>query len=75
MEEHEAKVAALAGTKKDVAWGNQIRSYVFHPYTMVKDHRTEHETGNIQAVMQGDLEGFIQAWLRWRLGEENATED
>ena len=61
--------AAGAAEKKDIGWGNQIRSYVFHPYTMVKDLRTRHETGNIQAVMDGDLDPFIDAFLRWRSGE------
>jgi peptide chain release factor 2 len=52
------------GEKKDIAWGSQIRSYVFHPYSMVKDHRTTHETSNVQAVMDGDLDAFIQAYLK-----------
>lgn len=52
-----------AAEKKDISWGNQIRSYVFQPYTMVKDHRTRHETGNIQAVMDGDIDRFIEAFL------------
>ncbi len=50
--------------KKDIAWGNQIRSYVFQPYTMVKDHRTKHETGNIQSVMDGHIDSFIESYLR-----------
>ncbi|WCL49797.1 peptide chain release factor 2 [Leptospira sp. GIMC2001] len=54
------------GEKRDIAWGSQIRSYVFHPYNMVKDHRTEHETGNVQAVMDGELEPFIMAFLKSR---------
>ncbi|MCB1323120.1 MAG: hypothetical protein KDK34_22880, partial [Leptospiraceae bacterium] len=53
-----------AGEKRDVAWGSQIRSYVFHPYKMVKDLRTQHETGNVDAVMDGDLDGFIEAYLK-----------
>ena len=60
--------AAGAAEKKDIGWGSQIRSYVYHPYTMVKDIRTRHETGNIQAVMDGDLDPFIDAYLRWRNG-------
>ena len=60
--------ASTAAEKKDIGWGSQIRSYVFHPYTMVKDLRTRHETGNIQAVMDGDLDPFIEAYLRWRAG-------
>jgi peptide chain release factor 2 len=54
----------LGSEKKEIAWGSQIRSYTFQPYTLVKDHRTKHEAGNIQAVMDGDLDGFIEAWLK-----------
>lgn len=50
--------------KKDIAWGNQIRTYVFHPYNMVKDHRTKYEVGNIQSVMDGDIDAFIQEFLK-----------
>ncbi|MCK5736476.1 MAG: peptide chain release factor 2, partial [Spirochaetaceae bacterium] len=60
--------ASTAAEKKDIGWGSQIRSYVFHPYTMVKDLRTRHETGNIQSVMDGDLDPFIESYLRWRAG-------
>ncbi|MCA9728805.1 MAG: peptide chain release factor 2 [Candidatus Eisenbacteria bacterium] len=63
-EEEEKKLGHITGNKKDIAWGNQIRSYVFQPYTMVKDHRTSQETGDIQAVMDGDLNPFIDAFLR-----------
>ncbi len=63
LEEQQAKMAKLESTKRDIAWGSQIRSYVFHPYNMVKDHRTDHETSNIQAVMDGDLNDFIRAYL------------
>ncbi|MGE5548974.1 MAG: peptide chain release factor 2 [Bacteroidota bacterium] len=63
--EQEKKMAELQGEYTDIAWGNQIRSYVFCPYTMVKDHRTEAETGNVQAVMDGELDLFIEAYLRW----------
>ncbi len=65
--QHEAqqeKISALRGEHRDVAWGNQIRSYVLHPYTLVKDHRTGIETGNVQAVLDGDLDAFINAALR-----------
>ncbi len=63
LEEQQAKMAKLESTKRDIAWGSQIRSYVFHPYNLVKDHRTDHETSNIQVVMDGDLDGFIRAYL------------
>ena len=62
--EQEEKMAKIKGEYTEIAWGNQIRSYVFCPYTMVKDHRTEAETGNVQAVMDGDLKMFIEAYLR-----------
>ncbi len=62
-EEQEARLAALRGERGAIAWGNQIRSYVFQPYTLVKDHRTEVETGNVQAVMDGELDQFIFAYL------------
>ncbi len=62
--EHKEKIEDLKGDMKDIAWGSQIRSYVFHPYSMVKDHRTNHETGNIGAVMDGDLDPFINAYLK-----------
>ncbi|MEW6308127.1 MAG: peptide chain release factor 2 [Bacillota bacterium] len=62
-EERLREMAQLKGEVKDIAWGSQIRSYVFQPYTMVKDHRTGVETGNVQAVMDGDLDPFIQAYL------------
>ena len=65
-QKQEEERAAGAAEKKDIGWGSQIRSYVFHPYTMVKDLRTRHETGNIQAVMDGDLDPFIDAFLKWR---------
>ncbi|ANZ63221.1 peptide chain release factor 2 [Secundilactobacillus paracollinoides] len=71
-EEKKAKEkAALEGDQMDIGWGSQIRSYVFHPYTMVKDHRTNYETGNGQAVMDGDLDPFINAYLQYRLEGEN----
>ncbi|MBQ9915326.1 MAG: peptide chain release factor 2, partial [Clostridia bacterium] len=62
--EHKEKIEDLKGDMKDIAWGSQIRSYVFHPYSMVKDHRTNCETGNIGAVMDGDLDPFINAYLK-----------
>ena len=70
-EENKAKeLAAIKGEQKDIAWGSQIRSYVFHPYSMVKDHRTSYEVGNSQAVMDGDLTGFINAYLNWLIQED-----
>jgi len=65
MKEEQAKVADRYGNKKEIAWGSQIRSYVLHPYNMVKDHRTKVETSNSQAVLDGDLDSFIDAALRW----------
>ena len=64
-EEQQQRLSALRGEYRDAAWGNQIRSYVLHPYTLVKDHRTGVETGNTQAVLDGDLDAFIDASLRW----------
>ncbi len=57
----------LEDSKMDIGWGSQIRSYVFHPYNMVKDHRTKEETGNISAVMDGALDNFIRAFLMSKL--------
>lgn len=67
IEQQEAELAEIRGEQKEIGWGSQIRSYVFHPYSMVKDHRTNAETGNIQAVMDGDLDMFIDAYLRSKL--------
>ena len=64
--EHEKKLAELKGENVDINFGSQIRSYVFHPYKMVKDHRTGYEVGNVDAVMDGDLDGFIEAFLKQR---------
>ena len=61
--EHKEKIEDLKGVQKDIAWGSQIRSYVFHPYSMVKDHRTGYETGNVEKVMNGDLNEFMKAYL------------
>jgi peptide chain release factor 2 len=63
LEEREAQAAELRGEHVEAGWGNQIRSYVLHPYQMVKDHRTNHETGNTAAVLDGDLDAFMQAEL------------
>ena len=62
--EHLDKIEDIKGVQKEITWGSQIRSYVFMPYTMVKDHRTSFETGNIEKVMDGDLDGFINAYLK-----------
>lgn len=64
--EHKDKIEDLKGNQMDIAWGSQIRSYVFCPYTMVKDHRTNYEVGNIQAVMDGDLNDFMNAYLKMK---------
>lgn len=65
----EAEVAALKGEDVDAGWGNQIRSYVLHPYKMVKDHRTNYETGKTQAVLDGRLDDFMETYLRHNVGE------
>lgn len=62
--EQKDKIEDLKGIQRDIAWGSQIRSYVFCPYTLVKDHRTNYEVGNVEAVMNGDLNGFIEAYLK-----------
>ena len=62
--EQKEKIEDLKGEQKDIAWGSQIRSYVFCPYTMVKDHRTNYEVGNVEAVMNGDLNGFMESYLK-----------
>ena len=64
QEEHEKKLAELKGEAFDINFGSQIRSYVFHPYKMVKDHRTGYEVGNVDAVMDGDIDGFIESYLK-----------
>ncbi|MDP4085171.1 MAG: peptide chain release factor 2 [Bacillota bacterium] len=67
LEEKEKQLLEIRGEQKEIGWGSQIRSYVFHPYSMVKDHRTNTESGNVQAVMDGDLDLFIDAYLRSRI--------
>lgn len=66
-EKKAAELAEIRGEQKDIAWGSQIRNYVFHPYSLVKDLRSGHETGNIGAVMDGDLDPFMDAYLKWSL--------
>lgn len=68
-EEQEKEHQQYAIAKKEISWGNQIRSYVFHPYNMVKDHRTDAQTGNIQAVMDGEIDLFIESFLKWQAKE------
>ena len=63
--EQKDKIEDLKGDQKDIAWGNQIRSYVFCPYTLVKDHRTNYEVGNVESVMDGNIDGFIESYLKW----------
>ena len=76
LEENEAKAAAIRGEVKEIGWGSQIRSYVFQPYTMVKDHRTGAETGNIASVMDGNIDHFINAYLKWKaLGGQASGDD
>lgn len=67
LEQKEQELAAIRGEQKDIGWGSQIRSYVFHPYSMVKDHRTNEETGNVNAVMDGEIGPFIEAYLRHQM--------
>lgn len=67
IEEQEKELAEIRGEQKEIGWGSQIRSYVFHPYSLVKDHRTNVEIGNVQAVMDGEIDAFIDAYLRAKL--------
>lgn len=64
IEKQQREMDEIRGEQKEIGWGSQIRSYVFHPYNMVKDHRTNLENGNTQAVMDGELDSFIDAYLR-----------
>ena len=64
LQQRQNELASVIGDKKESTWGSQIRSYVLHPYTLVKDHRTNYEKGNIQAVLDGDINDFIMQYLR-----------
>lgn len=70
MEEKRVEAAEAEANKKEIGWGSQIRSYVLHPYKMVKDHRTNFESGNADKVLDGDLDGFMKAYLQWRAVSE-----
>lgn len=71
VRQREEELAKQRGEKTEIAWGNQIRSYVLHPYSMVKDHRTNVETGSAQAVLDGDITKFVEAYLRKQIGGDN----
>jgi peptide chain release factor 2 len=70
IEKEKEAIQELEEQKKDIGWGSQIRSYVFHPYNMVKDHRTKFESGNVQNVMDGDLDNFIRAYLMENISDK-----
>ena len=72
IKQQEAEIARLQGEQQDIGWGSQIRSYVFHPYTLVKDHRTNFEKGNVGSVMDGEIDEFINAWLKQQAAKQLA---
>lgn len=74
-QKRDAELAKLYSDKGEIAWGNQIRSYVLQPYQMVKDHRTDYQTGNVDAVLDGDLDGFIESYLRYRAKNKNKASE
>jgi len=71
QQKRDDQLAKLYGEKGEIAWGSQIRSYVMQPYQMVKDHRTEFQTGNISSILDGELDGFIESYLRYRAKKRN----
>jgi len=71
QKKRDAELAKLYSDKAEIAWGSQIRSYVMQPYQMVKDHRTNHQTGNVDAILDGELDGFIESYLRFRAKKQN----
>ena len=73
LEKRESEMASLRGEHIDASFGTQIRSYVLHPYTMVKDLRTEHETSDVNAVLDGELDPFVEAYLAWSVGRSEAA--
>ena len=76
QQENAEKISGIRGEIKEIGWGSQIRSYVMQPYTMVKDHRTNQESGNVQSVLDGNLDPFINAYLKWiSLGEDQPEEN
>jgi len=79
VKENEAKLAQISGVKKEIGFGSQIRSYVLHPYQMVKDHRTKEQVGDVNRVLDGDLDVFIKSYLMQRasgtLGQATPEED
>jgi len=66
QQKRDDEIEKLYGNKGEIAWGNQIRSYVLQPYQMIKDHRTNFQVGNVEAVLDGDIDGFIESYLRHR---------
>jgi peptide chain release factor 2 len=73
LEENRKKQDEIESSKKEIGWGSQIRSYVLHPYKMVKDHRTNYESGNAEKVLDGDLDSFMDSYLRWRALKESTN--
>ena len=71
LERQREERARLRGAIRANDFGSQMRTYYLHPYTLVKDHRSEHETSNVQAVLDGDLDPFAEAFLRWNIGRDN----